>query len=490
MAKKIVKLEFFGPEYEYEGLKFVDNCQCASDFFSGLDEGSDIEIYIDEEEVDDPDILEHFENTIKKVVKTFDWSQDVVGIRAFEYKSSYTIEIEVEDEFDPMKLQLYVVQPEFETKDDKLSFDPALLTGIIYDGKEYEFEDKDGDVKASYMIWGYDPEGNEDDVDEDDEEDNDYNSDDPVYKMLKKKYDEVYLDNEEPKTYTITLNDKIGLADANGTELIPPHYDWFSDDFSENILVVGINGKGIGFINKQGEEIIPLKYEKATDFYRGFAKVRLNGEYLAIDKNGEVVDPILLENVGFLSLEHKYWVDTVLLDKTDKQAFLIWKRDKAMETSISRFIAKEIKKSITYGESPDTETFLKKAYEWGEDKFGTHKMESYWYGGKIDIGKKIKSSIEKNLANRNRSKELEEKLKPVIERMMSEAGLEYECVFMEDVKVSTVYYQSKDSSHKMYAIIKCALSKFENALPSIVKTMKAIKEMVAITGIQIISNRR
>ena len=109
MEKKIVKLEFFGVECEYEGLKIVDNCQCPSELFSGLDFEHGIEIYIDEEEVDDPDILEHFENTIKKVVKTFDWSQDVVGIRALEYESGYTIEIEVEDEFDPMKLELKAV---------------------------------------------------------------------------------------------------------------------------------------------------------------------------------------------------------------------------------------------------------------------------------------------------------------------------------------------------------------------------------------------
>ena len=209
MEKKIVKLELIGVEREYEGLKNVEDSKYYSEWFSGLDFEYGIEIYIDEEEVDDPDILEHFENSIKKVVKTFDWSQDVVGIRAHENESSYTIEIEVEDEFDPMKLELKAVLAEFVTKDDKLSFKEALVTSIIYDGIEYEFEDIEGNGKASYMIWGYNPEGNEDDVDEDDEE---YEEDE-------------YEDDEDDEYEDDEYEDDEVKDEGNGNHVLPRFRD-------------------------------------------------------------------------------------------------------------------------------------------------------------------------------------------------------------------------------------------------------------------------
>ena len=115
--------------------------------------------------------------------------------------------------------------------------------------------------------------------------------DDKVYKALSKKYDQVWIDCGEIRTYSFVLDGKYGLADAEGNELIPPHYDWMGNRCLDGMIVVGIFGKGIGFINIQGEEIVAPKYEEAANFHKGFAAVRLNGKWGAINKRGEVVVP-------------------------------------------------------------------------------------------------------------------------------------------------------------------------------------------------------
>lgn len=111
-----------------------------------------------------------------------------------------------------------------------------------------------------------------------------------VYKALAKKYDQVWIECGETRTYSFVLDGKYGLADAEGNELIPPRYDWTSYS-GDGMIVVGIYGKGIGFINIQGEEIVAPKYEEVTNFHKGFAAVRLNGKWGAINKRGEVVVP-------------------------------------------------------------------------------------------------------------------------------------------------------------------------------------------------------
>ena len=55
--------------------------------------------------------------------------------------------------------------------------------------------------------------------------------------------------------------------------------------FKEGLALVCQNGK-YGFINTQGENVIPCKYELATDFSEGLAVVKLNGKYGYVDEEG------------------------------------------------------------------------------------------------------------------------------------------------------------------------------------------------------------
>lgn len=124
-----------------------------------------------------------------------------------------------------------------------------------------------------------------------------------VSDRLKLRYDKVYY---EVDVYCIQSNNKWGIADFDGNELIPPYYDWMADSFEEGMRVVGLFGEGIGYINQQGEEVVKPMYEEATDFHNGYAAVRLNGKWGAIDQQGEVVEPFIHDNVGFKA--KKVWV--------------------------------------------------------------------------------------------------------------------------------------------------------------------------------------
>ena len=80
-----------------------------------------------------------------------------------------------------------------------------------------------------------------------------------------------------------------GFVNENGEEIIPCKYI-DADDFFDGLARVH-SKEGWGFVNKDGEEIISCKYEDADYFWFGAetAEVKLNGEWITIDKTGKQV---------------------------------------------------------------------------------------------------------------------------------------------------------------------------------------------------------
>ena len=80
-----------------------------------------------------------------------------------------------------------------------------------------------------------------------------------------------------------------GFVNENGEEIIPCKYK-YADAFSYGLARVQ-SKEGWGFVNKDGEEIISCKYEDADYFWFGAetAEVKLNGEWITIDKTGKQV---------------------------------------------------------------------------------------------------------------------------------------------------------------------------------------------------------
>lgn len=113
------------------------------------------------------------------------------------------------------------------------------------------------------------------------------------------KYDYCY--NYEYGYAPVVLNNKFGLVDFNGTEIIKPDtYDW-TRSFSEGLAAVNIGGTWNdktepdfeggkwGFIDTNGVVIIPIQYDAVSAFYKGSSKVKLNGREFYIDKSGNEV---------------------------------------------------------------------------------------------------------------------------------------------------------------------------------------------------------
>ena len=72
-------------------------------------------------------------------------------------------------------------------------------------------------------------------------------------------------------------------------------YD-YKDDFYEGLAKVKLNGK-YGYIDRNGKEIIPLKYDDAAIFdLRGLARVKLNGKYGFINRTGNEIIPLKYDN--------------------------------------------------------------------------------------------------------------------------------------------------------------------------------------------------
>ena len=95
--------------------------------------------------------------------------------------------------------------------------------------------------------------------------------------------------NTNPYLHEVTIGENFkSFIDKNGVEVIPLKYeDAYS--FSDGLANVKFNGKW-GFIDKGGRVVIPFKYDVAQGFSLGCAKVCLDREWFYIDKQGNRID--------------------------------------------------------------------------------------------------------------------------------------------------------------------------------------------------------
>ena len=88
-------------------------------------------------------------------------------------------------------------------------------------------------------------------------------------------------------------NGKYYIEDKQGNALCPAIYDrigYGRCDFKEGFAVV-IKNEKFGFININGVEFIPAKFECALNFSEGLAAVKENNKWGFINKFGEYVIP-------------------------------------------------------------------------------------------------------------------------------------------------------------------------------------------------------
>ena len=126
-------------------------------------------------------------------------------------------------------------------------------------------------------------------------------------------------------------NFKIGFIDKNGNVVIPfqfkPQFASTTPEFHEGLSPMGVSsnnywGLNIGYINKKGEFVIKPIYNEAEPFENGLGKVKRNDKEGFVNSNGEEVIPIEYEYVCFENDTLVYcsrWSDGTIDYYTNKQ---------------------------------------------------------------------------------------------------------------------------------------------------------------------------
>ncbi|HEY9115116.1 MAG TPA: WG repeat-containing protein [Bacteroidales bacterium] len=109
--------------------------------------------------------------------------------------------------------------------------------------------------------------------------------------LTQNKYNEIYPFSEGIAA-VLSKGNKVGFIDSNGNEIIPCKYDYNELDkyrFSEGRAFVR-SGDSYGYIDITGKTVIDFQYSKAFHFQDGFALVRdKNKAYCLIEPDGKVI---------------------------------------------------------------------------------------------------------------------------------------------------------------------------------------------------------
>ena len=104
-------------------------------------------------------------------------------------------------------------------------------------------------------------------------------------------------------------NGRMGFMDRQGREIIPPRYrtdgNWRHRQFAERITPVSArqpDGKEkFGFIDRTGQVIVDFQYEWAQQFFEGLAVVFKDDKYGYVDADGRVAIPLQYEGADHFS---------------------------------------------------------------------------------------------------------------------------------------------------------------------------------------------
>jgi hypothetical protein len=97
----------------------------------------------------------------------------------------------------------------------------------------------------------------------------------------------------------IEINGKLGFIDKYGNIVIRPQFNTYNvgQKFSEGLIEIkGSSSDEWGFIDINGDMVIPYFYENAHSFQNGLASVKKNGRWGFINKAGEEVIPCIFDH--------------------------------------------------------------------------------------------------------------------------------------------------------------------------------------------------
>ena len=105
--------------------------------------------------------------------------------------------------------------------------------------------------------------------------------------------DGIYNFSEGIAGYKSKATGKYGFLDLNGNKIIPAEFDGFTG-FVEGVSKVNktIDGKTkYGYIDNKGKIILPVLYDYAQSFKDGWGLIKKDNNYFFVDKNGNLKEP-------------------------------------------------------------------------------------------------------------------------------------------------------------------------------------------------------
>lgn len=101
--------------------------------------------------------------------------------------------------------------------------------------------------------------------------------------------------------------EKIGYADENGEIVIKCKYQ-IAEEFHDGIAMVSDDGEHYGFINEQGKEVLPIKYDEICPVEQGVRRIRKGDDWGLITDRAELLVKADYTYISHFNCYGKAWV--------------------------------------------------------------------------------------------------------------------------------------------------------------------------------------
>ena len=72
--------------------------------------------------------------------------------------------------------------------------------------------------------------------------------------------------------------------------IIPPQFEE-AEEFDENGIAAAIRRGRRGFIDRQGQVVVPFRYDYWSSFWRGLIRIQVDEKWGYVDPDGKVIWP-------------------------------------------------------------------------------------------------------------------------------------------------------------------------------------------------------
>ena len=148
--------------------------------------------------------------------------------------------------------------------------------------------------------------------------------------VLTEKYEYVCPFREDRAIVFSDGRETLNIIAPDGRTILPAWYPHrlygadkhFTTSCSEGLIALpGANGK-YGYLDRDGHEAIPFRFEKARNFTDGLACVKTDGKYGLIDTSGAFVIPAEYDMLGFGGFNVQFFEDRLFACRDDKGGFI------------------------------------------------------------------------------------------------------------------------------------------------------------------------